>query len=334
MAATSKIEITLKDLPVNRTYTGLMGGNEMPTGINGYTDSLGRGGGASFTVTKADGVYTSVVATATGAGYLPDDRITILGSKLGGEDGVNDLQIKINTIGSTGKIATFTTTGTAKYGDGDIDTVISIQGLDYPGVAHLDELKVNAQRSDFTFKVDAAKQEAVATSKLDENFQAQFKDWERVHFTDKSVALDVSNIDDTYAVVAAGFGKGNFDAQIMGQALWVADRSYLFIPLPGGPYVDYTYSARIVASALVHSPKFIAEAGGSGNESFVKYVYKNVTGQTVPVEDLNYLVKLLESGTTTKADLLVMASKLDFFQTSIDLVGVCAAGIDYIPYSG
>jgi hypothetical protein len=44
-------------------------------------------------------------------------------------------------------------------------------------------------------------------------------------------------------------------------------------------------------------------------------------------------VSVLELGNQTKADLLVMASNLESFQTTINLVGMQTTGVEYTPFT-
>ena len=55
------------------------------------------GSGATFDVTPADGVV-SVAVNAIGDGYEVGDTLTILGSAIGGTDGVNDLTISVAAL--------------------------------------------------------------------------------------------------------------------------------------------------------------------------------------------------------------------------------------------
>ena len=78
--------------------------------ITGYTQVSS---GAQFTVVLSQNVYTPT-KTSNGTGYAVGEKLTILGSQVGGSDGVNDLTITITAItggGSTGPISTFTSTG-------------------------------------------------------------------------------------------------------------------------------------------------------------------------------------------------------------------------------
>jgi hypothetical protein len=58
----------------------------------------GPGYGAFFNITVADGVYELVSVINRGQNYRPGDTVTIKGSRLGGDDGVNDLNITIGAI--------------------------------------------------------------------------------------------------------------------------------------------------------------------------------------------------------------------------------------------
>jgi len=64
----------------------------------GGDNRTGSGSGARFTVAKNGGVYTSVTAVLRGQNYKVGDVLTIMGSYLGGDDGVNDLVITVAGI--------------------------------------------------------------------------------------------------------------------------------------------------------------------------------------------------------------------------------------------
>jgi hypothetical protein len=82
--------------------------------------STSVGSGARFTVTKDNNAYTDVIVTLRGQGYLIGDTLTVKGSLLGGEDGVNDLIVVVSDIingnTSAGNIADFTWSGLASNG--------------------------------------------------------------------------------------------------------------------------------------------------------------------------------------------------------------------------
>jgi flagellar hook-associated protein FlgK len=72
------------------------------------TVTSGVGSGASFNVTMADGVAT-IAVNAPGDGYDVNDTITILGSVIGGTDGINDLTLTVATLSSDSMVSFGTT---------------------------------------------------------------------------------------------------------------------------------------------------------------------------------------------------------------------------------
>ena len=79
------------------TATGFAPGITQAQTTLSPTTTNGSGSGATFDVTIADGVAT-VAVNAVGDGYNVGDEITILGSAIGGTDGVNDLTISVATL--------------------------------------------------------------------------------------------------------------------------------------------------------------------------------------------------------------------------------------------
>ncbi|MDB2513469.1 flagellar hook-associated protein FlgK [Alphaproteobacteria bacterium] len=92
------------------------------------TTTSGLGTGASFDVTMTDGVPTIVVNNA-GNGYRPNDTITILGSALGGTDGVNDMTLSVATLAASSMVSFGSGTGASRIDTarfvGDISLVSS-----------------------------------------------------------------------------------------------------------------------------------------------------------------------------------------------------------------
>lgn len=77
-----------------------------------YASQLGNGIGAAFTVTLNNNSY-DVVVRAGGTGYAVGSQIKVLGSVLGGTDGVNDLVITVTGIdgSTTGNISSYSISG-------------------------------------------------------------------------------------------------------------------------------------------------------------------------------------------------------------------------------
>ena len=66
-----------------------------------YSTPTVTGNGASFSVHKENNVYTATIR-AGGTGYSNGSRIKILGSALGGVDGINDLTVTVTELGGAG----------------------------------------------------------------------------------------------------------------------------------------------------------------------------------------------------------------------------------------
>lgn len=115
------------------TYTTIAPGNGTisvtDVNINDYkyfrvsfTTPTGNGVGASFSVTRENQTY-SVSIRAGGTGYAAGSQLKVLGSLLGGTDGINDLIITVTSVdaSSQGYISSY--------------AVSSIVGITYSGTA-------------------------------------------------------------------------------------------------------------------------------------------------------------------------------------------------------
>jgi len=80
-----------------QSYTAVAGTNQDPEGV-----------GATFDIRRNEGTYT-VTLNAAGNDYAVGNRLTLLGTELGGQSPLNDIEIKVDTV-TTGAIATFTDT--------------------------------------------------------------------------------------------------------------------------------------------------------------------------------------------------------------------------------
>ena len=76
-----------------------------------YTTNTAAGVGADFNVERV-GTGANVFIPSGGTGYLAGETFTVLGSELGGVDGVNNLTITVATIDINGTILTVTEAGT------------------------------------------------------------------------------------------------------------------------------------------------------------------------------------------------------------------------------
>jgi hypothetical protein len=92
-----------------------------------YSTPTANGNGASFTVTRVNGAY-DVKVKFGGTGYAVGSQMKVLGSTLGGVDGINDLIISVVGIDASSQgytssyavssIVSVSHTGTAATGSG------------------------------------------------------------------------------------------------------------------------------------------------------------------------------------------------------------------------
>lgn len=294
--------ITIADKAVNTTYQD----------VTGTTTSV-AGTGAKFDVTKTNGAYSVVLDTAAGSGgtgYLVGDTIKLLGSAVGGVNITNDIILTVASVGAGGKVTGFGAVGTGRVGDGVVDVQI-----DVTGTAGVDTFAINGKSTDFTVTKNA--HDITATSTLVSTAQFKLADHERVSFTDKSIAFDTTGkAGDVYTILAAGLGLADVTPTLEGIGIKYADQGLTKVQL---------------AQALADSTIFQTDAGGSSNETFVRNVYTNVMGTAPTLAQVKEYTGMLDSHATTKGDLLVAASGVTDFVTSVNLTGLATTGIDYIP---
>lgn len=136
---------------------------------------------------------------------------------------------------------------------------------------------------------------------------------ERLHFSDVSVALDMSGHAGTVAkLIAAVFGSS-----------YLGNSQYVGIGLN---LMDSGMSESALADLAVHTTLFQSLAGSTSNTDFVRLVYHNVVGVDPGAGELATYVGMLDSGQQTQASLAVLAAEAS--QNQVHLVGV-QGGIDF-----
>ena len=292
--------ITIKDKAVNATYQNV-------TGLTG-----GTGDGATFDVTKTNGVYSVVLdslAASAGTGYVAGDTITLAGTALGGTV-ANNLIVTVATVGTLGKIATFGVVGTGRVGDGTVDVTV-----DVTGTAGVDTYTMGGASTEYTITKTAGNVELDST--LVSNIEFNLADHERVVFTDKAIAYDAAGrAGDVYALLAAALGTADVTKAYTGIGISLADAGW---------------TNKQLAEALLATDTYKADAGGVSNETFIKHVYKNVMGTNATLADVTGLTNWMTANNYSQADVLVTASELASFETAIGLVGLATTGIEYTP---
>jgi hypothetical protein len=292
--------ITIKDKAVNATYQNV-------TGLTG-----GSGDGAAFDVTKTNGVYSVVLdslAASAGHGYAAGDTITLAGTALGGTV-ANNLIVTVATVGAQGKIATFGVVGTGRAGNGTVDVQI-----DVTGTAGIDTYTVGGASTEYTTTKN--EDDITLSSSLVSNLEIKLADHERVVFTDKAIAYDAAGrAGDVYALLAAALGESDVTTEYTGLGIHFADAGF---------------TNKQLAQALLATETYKTDAGGVSDETFIKHVYKNVMGTNATLADVTSLTNWMAANHLSQADVLVIASELESFETAIDLVGLATTGIEYTP---
>ena len=297
--------VTIGQVPINTTYSLVTG------------TTSGAGTGAKFNVTKTNGVYTTVIDPSNlGANYAVGDIVTIAGASLGGSAANFDI-VTVSSIATGGKISTFGTVGTGQVGNGTNYTVIKVDGT-----TAVDTYSILGKSIDFTVTNDLTNKNITVTSLLDPTASFKLADHERVVFSDKATAFDLTgNAGEVYALLKASFGGTvNKTYQGLGIALEDAGTTSLGI-----------------SDLIVNSTPFKALA--TDNTNFVNLVYTNVMGAAPTIAQALPFINALAAGTSTQAQLLNTAAHLSTFQQTIGLIGVApattgvlsTAGIDYIP---
>ena len=293
--------ITIKDKAVNATYQDKTG------------TTSGAGTGAKFDVTKTEGVYSVVLDSATassGTGYVAGDTITIAGSGIGGVNTTNDLILTVATVGTGGKIATFGSVGTGRVGDGTVDVQV-----DVAGTVGIDTYTVGGKSTEFTITKNASN--VTLASTLSTNVTMTLADTERVVFTDKAIAYDAAGrAGDVYALLAAALGAADVTKAYTGIGIDLANKGW---------------TNKQLAEALLSTDVYKTDAGGVSNETFVKHVYKNVFGTNATLTQVADYTTWMTNSNLSQADVLVAASELAAFETTIGIVGLATTGIEYTP---
>ena len=293
--------VTIGQTPINTTYVGV-------TGTTG-----GAGTGAKFDVTKTNGVYTTVIEAANlGTGYAIGDTVTIAGTNLGGTIANPDVVV-VTGIGTGGKISTFSAAGTGQIGNGLNYTIIDVTGVT--------SYNLGDKSADFTVVNDTANKNILVTSALMTAVSYKLEGVNRVAYTDKSTAFDLTGTaGDVYALLKAGFGTVNTTYEGIGIKL-----------------EDAGTTSATIAQAIVTSAPFIL--ANPDIATFVNNLYTNVMGVAPTPTQASPYISALATGATTQAALLNAAAHLTTFQQTIGLIGVAPAttgvlstsGIDYIP---
>jgi serralysin len=141
---------------------------------------------------------------------------------------------------------------------------------------------------------------------------------DRLRFSDKTIALDFDRGEaghKTVTMIGAAFGK-SFINQYFGAGVSLFDSGQSMAQI----------------AQLVVSTGLIESMVGSSNSAWVRHVYKNVVGVNPDAFTEAVYRTYLDNGTHTKASLLELAAGVTALESQIDLVGIRADGIGYVPF--
>ena len=85
---------------------------------------------------------------------------------------------------------------------------------------------------------------------------------------------------------------------------------------------------------MLADPLFASLAGSRSNEDVVKHVYTNIVGRAPSAEEVAQYSGLITGGQYTQESLLWWAAGLDETAQRIDLNGLAAHGLDFLPVAG
>jgi hypothetical protein len=121
---------------------------------------------------------------------------------------------------------------------------------------------------------------------------------------------------DVYALLSAALGTTDVTSTYKGIGISLADAGW---------------TNKQLAAALLSTDVYKTDAGGVSDETFIKHVYKNVMGTDASYADTLGLLNWMHGNNFSQSDVLVTASELASFETTIGLTGLATTGIEYIP---
>ena len=139
-------------------------------------------------------------------------------------------------------------------------------------------------------------------------------DIERITFSDKSLALDLSgDAGFTAKLIGAVFGQASIsNKQLAGVGLHLLDNG-----------TSYEMLAQLAMNAALGSST-------TDTNAVVNLLYKNVTGHLPSATDEAYFVELLDSGEFTVTSIGIYAAETALNQSNIDFIGLSQTGLEFL----
>ncbi len=241
---------------------------------------------------------TKIALNATGTPSVVFNNLTPSANVINGTDGMDNLvgTPAFDTISAGGGNDWIM----ASAGNDTIDGGAGIDTLAYAGLFA-------------SFSVAAGTNGAVTLTSTQYNTDT-LRAIERIKFTDKCFANDVSGAAGNAAkVITAAFGKDQIP-QFLAIGLTLADSGQSIADL-----CQTISTARLVESF----------AGVNSTSGYVQTIYKNVVGRAPNVLESSSFVSLIDSGSLSRQDLLVMASQHSMVAENVNALNVGLMGIAY-----
>jgi hypothetical protein len=87
-----------------------------------------------------------------------------------------------------------------------------------------------------------------------------------------------------------------------------------------------------VTDLVIESGLIEQQIGSSDDTAWIRHVYQNCTGVEPDSLSLAVFTQLLDSGETSRSELLGLAMQVPSLETQIDLVGLQENGLEYVPF--
>jgi len=306
--------------------------NDTSRGQGSYTVNAGslrvnEGDVAVFTVTGQNvPAGTSVGYTVTGVDASDLQQGTLTGLVVMGPTGVGQIQIPIAADGATEGVESLTVTvgdssAAVLIGDTSNGTLVkeftnTIANEVFVATSASNTFEVGARKDQVQIQsFDGGQTWQMTSSDFGTDTIAGF---DRVKFSNTTLALDFQSGDagyNTVMMIGAAFGP-------------TYTQTYF---APGVNLYDQGYSDREVAELIVETGLIEGIVNGD-NADWVDFVYSNVAGVKPDALTRQLFANQIADGTTTKADLLVLASE-NMFEGTVGIPGLQANGLEFSSFA-
>ncbi|WP_312976160.1 DUF4214 domain-containing protein [Stutzerimonas nitrititolerans] len=217
-------------------------------------------------------------------------------------------QPSANVIGVTGQY----TTGSYFDDRFNLNVETLNTSIRIAGGEGLDQLYINTTTA--SVRLDGAAPSHIVYTRPDGSFLGIYLDSvERIHFTDKSVAID-DGAAQAYRLYEAAFNRA---PDLDGLGYWIKE-------------FDQGASLESVSQRFITSPEFTGLYGPAlSTDAFVTALYQNILDRAPEQSGLAFWVDQLQTGAKNEAQ--VLASFSESNENKIALSGIIQNGVEYLP---